>query len=210
MHQHSAAGQRGLGPAGSSSDPSSNSQDGDRIYLDFNASTPLALEVVATMAALLSERFGNPSSTHWAGTPARDAVESARLQVAMLIGCDPTEVFFISGGTESNNHALKGVFWVVRDQIRRPHFVTTQIEHPAVLEPCHFLEHLGAEVTYLPVDRFGRIDPDDVQRALRSETVLVSVMHANNEVGTLQPIAEVARIARERGVLSHSDAAESQ
>jgi len=165
----------------------------NRIYLDFNASTPLAPEVVAAMTPYLTEEFGNPSSTHWAGAAARDAVEAARLKVAMLIGCDPTEVVFTSGGTEADNYALLGAFFSARDRIKRPHVITTQIEHPAILEPCRFLERLGAEVTCLPVDRFGRIDPDDVRRAIRPETVLVSVMHANNEVGTLEPIAEVAQ-----------------
>jgi cysteine desulfurase len=181
----------------------------DRIYLDFNASTPLAPEVVAAMTPYLKEGFGNPSSTHWAGANARDAVETARLKVAMLVGCDPTEVVFTSGGTEADNYALLGVFFSARNRIDHPHFITTQIEHPAILEPCRFLERLGAEVTYLPVDHYGRIDPDDVRRAIRPETVLISVMHANNEVGTLEPIAEVAQIARERGVLSHTDAAQT-
>lgn len=181
----------------------------NRIYLDFNASTPLAPQVVAAMLPYLTEEFGNPSSAHWAGTAARDAVEAARLSVAMLIGCDPTEVVFTSGGTESNNCSLKGVFLSARKRIEHPHFITTQIEHPAILEPCRFLERLGARVTYLPVDREGRVDPDDVRRAIRPETILVSVMHANNEVGTLEPIAEVAQIARERGVLSHTDAAQT-
>ncbi len=181
----------------------------DRIYLDFNASTPLAPEVVAAMTPYLAEAFGNPSSLHWAGVPARDAVEKARSRVAMLIGCDPTEVVFTSGGTEANNTALKGVFFSLRKQCPRPHFITTQIEHPAILEPCRFLESLGAEVTYLPVDRYGRVDPGEVHKALRAETVLVSVMHANNEVGTLEPIAKIARIAREAGVLVHTDAAQT-
>jgi cysteine desulfurase len=179
------------------------------IYLDFNASTPLAPQVVAAMAPFLTEGFGNPSSPHWAGVPARDAVEAARMQVAMLIGCDPTEVVFTSGGTEANNHALKGVFFSAGRQFDRPHFITSQVEHPAILEPCRFLQRLGAEVTYLGVDRYGQIDPDEVRRAIRPETVLVSVMQANNEVGTLQPIAEIARIARDSGVLFHTDAAQS-
>ncbi|MFZ5830050.1 MAG: cysteine desulfurase family protein [Planctomycetota bacterium] len=181
----------------------------NRIYLDFNASTPLSPEVVEAMTPYLREEFGNPSSAHWAGAAAREAVESARLKVAMLIGCDPTEVVFTSGGTEADNCALLGVFFSARDRIDRPHFITTRIEHPAILEPCRFLERLGAEVTYLPVDRYGQIDPNDVRRAMRPETVLVSVMHANNEVGTLEPIAEIAQIARERGVLSHTDAAQT-
>ncbi|MEN6494675.1 MAG: cysteine desulfurase family protein [Thermoguttaceae bacterium] len=184
-------------------------QSTGRIYLDFNASTPLAPEVVAAMTPYLTDKFGNPSSTHWAGAAAHDAVEAARLKLAMLVGCDPTEVVFTSGGTESNNSALLGAFYSAKARIDRPHFITTQIEHPAILEPCRFLERLGAEVTYLPVDRYGRIDPDDVRRVIRSETVLISVMHANNEVGTLEPIAEIAEIARERDVLSHTDAAQT-
>jgi cysteine desulfurase len=185
---------------------------GRQIYLDFNASTPLAPEVVAAMTPLLTEAYGNPSGTHWAAAAARDAVEKARGQVAMLLGCDATEVVFTSGGTEANNHAIKGIYFA--DSARRgghrpPHVVTTRVEHPAVLEPCRFLERLGAEVTYLPVDRHGRVDPEDVRRSLRPETMLVSVMHANNEVGTLQPVAEVAEIAHARGVPVHTDAAQS-
>lgn len=179
----------------------------DRIYLDFNATTPIAHEVAAAMNQALTEPFGNPSSEHWAGRPARQAVEKARAQVAALLGCSPDEVVFTSGGSEANNHALKGVFFAHGGQ--GGHIITTQIEHPAVLNPCHFLERLGASVTYLPVDRFGKVDPDDVRRALTPRTILISVMHANNEVGTLQPISEISRIAHERGVLFHTDAAQS-
>ncbi|MHB0958193.1 MAG: cysteine desulfurase family protein [Pirellulaceae bacterium] len=204
-----AAGQRCLLPGINSEGAPSREPGANRIYLDFNASTPLAPEVLAAMAPYLTDEFGNPSSTHWAGVAARDAVEAARSKVAMLIGCDATEVIFTSGGTEANNYALKGVFFAARERIAHPHFITTQIEHPAVLEPCLFLKRLGAETTYVPVDRYGRIDPDDVRRAVRPETVLISVMHANNEVGTLEPIAEVAEIAPERGVLSHTDAAQT-
>jgi cysteine desulfurase len=178
-----------------------------RIYLDFNASTPLAPEVAAAMRAVLDAPYGNPSSDHWAGRPAREAVEKARSQVAGLLGCDASEVVFTSGGSESNNYALKGVFYA--RSITRPHIITTQVEHPAIINPCRFLERLGAAVTYLPVDAFGRIDPNDVRRALTPETILISVMHANNEVGTIQPIAEIGRIARERGILFHTDAAQS-
>lgn len=178
-----------------------------QIYLDFNATTPIAPEVAAAMNQALAERFGNPSSEHWAGLPARQAVEKARGQVAALLGCNPDEVVFTSGGSESNNHALKGVFFA---QVGRGgHIITTQVEHPAVLNPCRFLERLGASVTFLPVDGFGRVDPDNVRRALTSRTMLISVMHANNEVGTLQPISEIACISRERGILFHSDAAQS-
>lgn len=180
----------------------------ERIYLDFNASTPLADEVVAAMEPFLRTGFGNPSSLHWAGLPARDAVETARSRVAALLCCDATEVVFTSGGTEANNHAIKGVFFTKRGR-KQSHIITSPIEHPAILEPCRFLETLGCEVTRLPVDQHGLVDPDDVRRAIRPETILVSIMNANNEVGTIQPIDEIARIARERGVLSHTDAAQS-
>jgi cysteine desulfurase len=178
-----------------------------RIYLDFNATTPLAPEVAAVMRQALTDPFGNPSSGHWAGRPARQAVENARAQVAALLHCSSEKVVFTSGGSESNNHALKGVFFSQGGP--GAHIITTQIEHPAVLNPCHFLERLGASITYLPIDRFGRVDPDDVQKALTPRTILVSVMHANNEVGTLQPISDISRIARQRGVLFHTDAAQS-
>ena len=180
---------------------------GKRIYLDFNATTPIAPEVAAAISQALAGPFGNPSSEHWAGLPARQAVEKARTQVAAFLHCNSDEVVFTSGGSESNNHALKGVFFAHGGG--GGHIITTQVEHPAVLNPCRFLERLGASVTYLPVDRFGRVDPDDVRNALTSRTILISVMHANNEVGTLQPIPEIARIARESGILFHTDAAQS-
>ena len=178
-----------------------------RIYLDFNASTPLAPEVAAAMRAVLDRPFGNPSSDHWAGKPARAAVEKARAQVAGLLGCDASEVVFTSGGSEANNHALKGIFFARRTA--HFHIITTQVEHPAIIHPCRFLERLGAKVTFLPVDAFGRIDPEDVRRAVTPATALISVMHANNEVGTIQPIAEIGQIAREHGILFHTDAAQS-
>src|SRR5215831_1953231 len=179
----------------------------ERIYLDFNASTPLAPEVASAMEQVLRESFGNPSSEHWAGRPARNAVKKARVQISDLLGCNPQEVVFTSGGSESNNHALKGVFFANRKA--RAHLVTTQVEHPAIFSPCRFLERMGAEVTYLPVDGFGRVDPDDVRRAIRPHTILVSIMHANNEVGTIQPIADISSITREHGILFHTDAAQS-
>lgn len=178
-----------------------------RIYLDFNASTPVAPEVATRMRAVLGAPFGNPSSDHWAGKPAREAVERARTQVAGLLGCDAGEVVFTSGGSEANNHALKGIFFA--KSIAHPHIITTQIEHPAVINPCRFLERLGGKVTLLPVDAFGRVDPEDVRRAVTPNTILISVMHANNEVGTIQPIQEISRIAREHGILCHTDAAQS-
>lgn len=181
----------------------------DQIYLDFNATTPLADEVVEAMQPYLNEAYGNPSSLHWAGVPARDAIEVARSQVASLLCCDATEIVFTSGGTEANNHALKGNYFAKRSQIPTPHLIISQIEHPAILEPCRFLESLGAEVTRLPVDRYGQVSPDDVRQAIRSNTVLISIMHANNEVGTIQPIEEISKIAHEHGILCHTDAAQS-
>lgn len=179
-----------------------------RIYLDFNASTPIAAEVTTAMQEILdSSLFGNPSSDHWAGRPAHEAVEKARTQVATLLGCVPDEVVFTSGGSEANNQALKGTFFASRHG--HPHIITTQVEHPAILSPCRFLERLGAQVTLLPVDSFGRVDPDDVRRAVKPETILVSVMHANNDVGTIQPIAEISRVARELRIPFHTDAAQS-
>lgn len=177
------------------------------IYLDYNASTPIDPRVAAAMRPLLETAYGNPSSPHWAGAPARQALEAARAQVASSLGAEPDEIVFTSGGSEANNLALTGVFFSRRAQ--GDHIVTSQVEHPAVLEPCRFLERLGAQVTYLPVDRFGRVDPEDVRRAMRSSTVLVSLMHANNEVGTIQPIAACAEIAHAHGALFHTDAAQS-
>ena len=179
----------------------------ERIYLDFNASTPIAPEAAAAMRPFLSEHYGNPSSHHWAGAPARAAVERARSQVAALLGCSPDEIVFTSGGTEANNHSLKGVVYANRD--RGDHVITSAVEHPAIMQPLRFLEASGLEVTVLPVDRQGRVDPEDVRRALTPRTVLVTIMHANNEVGTVQAIAEIAAIARAAGVLVHTDAAQS-
>jgi cysteine desulfurase len=178
-----------------------------RIYLDYNASTPVAPEAAEAMRPFLSEHYGNPSSGHWASRPAKEALERARAQVAALLGAQPREIVFTSGGSESNNHALKGVYFAAGGP--GAHIVTTGIEHPAILNPCRFLERLGAAVTYVPVDRFGRVDPGDARRATRPETILISVMHANNEVGTIQPLTEISAIARERGILFHTDAAQS-
>src|SRR3990172_3020625 len=179
-----------------------------KIYLDFNASTPIAPEAVEAMRPFLTGHYGNPSSLHWAGAPAKEAVERARGQVAGILGCDPTEVVFTSGGSEANNHAILGVFFANRS--RGNHIVTTAVEHPATLEPCRFLERtLGARVTVLPVDRYGMVDPDDVRKAITPRTILITVMHANNEVGTIEPIPGIAAISREAGVVFHTDAAQS-
>ncbi len=177
------------------------------IYLDYNASTPIDAAVASVMRPFLEDHYGNPSSGHWAATTARSALETARGQVAALLGCHNDEIVFTSGGSEANNLALKGVFFALRD--KGDHIVTTRIEHPAIIEPCRFLEHLGARVTHLPVDGTGRIHPDDLRRAITPRTILVSIMHANNEVGTIQPIEDCARIAREHGILFHTDAAQS-
>lgn len=178
-----------------------------RIYLDYNASTPIDPAVAAAMQPFLEDHYGNPSSGHWAAATAKAALETARGQVAALLGCRSDEIVFTSGGSEANNLALKGVFFTLRD--KGDHIITTQIEHPAIIEPCRFLERLGARVTYLPVDGTGRIDPDDLRRTITPRTILVSLMHANNEVGTIQPIEDCTRIAREHGVLFHTDAAQS-
>jgi cysteine desulfurase len=177
------------------------------IYLDYNASTPVDPAVVAAMRPFLADHYGNPSSGHWASIEAKAALDTARSQVAALLGCHDDEIVFTSGGSEANNLALKGVFFALRD--KGDHIVTTRIEHPAIVEPCRFLERLGARVTYLPVDGTGRVDPDDLRNAITPRTILISVMHANNEVGTVQPIGDCARIAHEHGVVFHTDAAQS-
>jgi cysteine desulfurase len=177
------------------------------IYLDYNASTPIDPRVAAVMRPLLDGPFANPSATHPGGRAAHAVLDRARAQVAGLLGCGPDEIVFTSGGSEADNLALKGVFFALRD--RGEHIITTAVEHPAILEPLRFLERLGARVTVVPVDQTGMIDPEDVRRAITPRTILVSVMHANNEVGTIEPVAEVAAIAHEHGVLVHTDAAQS-
>ncbi|MGC9397541.1 MAG: cysteine desulfurase family protein [Anaerolineae bacterium] len=177
------------------------------IYLDYNATTPIAPEVAQAMKPYLYEHFGNPSSNHSYGTTARRAVEKARAQVAALLGCRPAEVIFTSGGTESNNYAIKGVALANAEQKR--HLITSAIEHPSVTEVCRWLESQGFQITTLPVDEHGLVDPTDLKRAITAETLLVSVMHANNEVGTLQPITALAEIAHAHGALMHTDAAQS-
>jgi cysteine desulfurase len=177
------------------------------IYLDYNASTPIDPRVAAIMQPLLDGPFANPSATHPGGRAARALLQRARGQVADLLGAGSDEIVFTSGGSEADNHALTGVFFALRE--RGDHIVTSAVEHPAILEPARFLERLGARITIVPVDRTGRVDPDDVRRAITPRTILVSVMHANNEVGTIQPIAEIAEIAHRKGVLVHTDAAQS-
>ncbi len=175
------------------------------IYLDFNATTPIDPEVVQAMLPYLEVEFGNPANSYPHGWRALEAVVNARRQVAESLGCFPEEVVFTSGATEANNTVIKGV----AHHFRAGQIITTAIEHPAVLAPCHWLAAQGFEVSIVPVDGQGRLDPDDVRRALTPRTILVSVMHANNETGTIQPVAEVGAITREAGVLLHTDAAQS-
>lgn len=184
------------------------------IYLDYNATTPVDPAVFAALAPYLQQHFGNPSSTHEFGKRAHEALTRARGQVADLLGAEPSEIVFTGGGSEASNLALKGVVFARAEAassrgLDGVHIVTSAVEHPATLEPCAFLRRLGCAITTLPVDRYGRVDPDAVRRALRPETVLVSIMHANNEVGTVQPIHEIAGIAHAHGALVHTDAAQS-
>lgn len=177
------------------------------IYLDHNATTPVAPEVLTAMLPYLGEHFGNPSSSHPYGVRARQAVMQAREAVAALIGAQPDEVIFTGSATEANNLALLGAARVAGPGKR--HLVVSAIEHPAVMVPAEYLKTLGWEVTTLPVDGYGRVDPEDFRRALRLDTFMVSVMHANNEIGTVQPIAELVEVVRGHGCLIHTDAAQS-
>jgi len=178
-----------------------------RIYLDHAATTPTHPEVLEAMAPFFSESFGNPSSIHFFGQESRVAVDEAREQIASLIGAQSEEIVFTSGGTEADNLALKGV--ALANRQRGNHIITTSIEHHAVLRSCGSLEELGFLVTYLSVDGHGLVDPDEVRKAVRPGTILVSIMHANNEVGTLQPVKDIASITRERGVHLHTDAVQT-
>ena len=177
------------------------------IYLDYNATTPIAREVADAMTPYLYEHFGNPSSPYAYGVTTKQAVEEARAQVAGLMGSDPSEIIFTSCATESNNYAIKGVALAGRE--RGNHIVTSAVEHPAVVEVCRWLEGQGFRITVLPVDQYGLVDPADLEEAITPETLLVTVMHANNEVGTIQPVAELAAIAHRHGALMHTDAAQS-
>lgn len=179
-----------------------------QIYLDYNATTPIAPSVQEAMLPFLTEHYGNPSSSHAIGRASYEAVEDARGRVASLVGADREEIIFTSGGTESNNLALKGVFFGPKPTLSG-HLVISAFEHPAVAEPARWLEKWGVEVTRVPCDRQGMIDPSEVEDALRPDTRLVSIMHANNEIGTVQPLREISHLCHERGVLVHTDAAQS-
>ncbi len=171
-----------------------------RIYMDHNATTPLREEVLEAMLPYLRDEFGNASSLHAFGIRARRAVETAREQVAAALGAQPREIIFTGCGTEADNQAIKGVAFANRS--KGDYVITSRVEHKAVLETCEYLEKQGFRVTYLPVDKYGLVSPDDVAQAITDRTILVSVMFANNEVGTIQPIAEIAQVCRERGSIS--------
>jgi cysteine desulfurase len=183
------------------------SQSHSFIYLDHNATTPVDPSAAAAMMPFIQEEFGNPSSPYPLGTRAKDRLEQCRQEVAMLLGCKRHEVVFTSGGSESNNMVLKGIV-----DLRNPanfHIITSAVEHPAIINPLRFLEELGVGVTVLPVDALGLVDPADVARAIRPQTSLISIMLANNETGTLQPIREISQLAKEHGIPLHTDAAQA-
>jgi cysteine desulfurase len=179
----------------------------ERIYMDYAATTPVHPEVVKAMVPYFTEIYGNPSSLHSCGQEARAGMEGARLKLAGFIGAGPEEIVFTSGGTESDNHALKGVAYA--NESKGSHIIISSVEHHAVLETCRFLESRGFKISVLPVDNYGMVDPYDVKKAITSKTILVSIMHANNEVGTIQPISEIGKITREAGVYLHTDAVQT-
>lgn len=179
----------------------------NRIYLDHAATTPVSKAVLDAMLPFFTDSFGNASSVYGTGREARKAVETARRQVAAAIGAEPRDILFTGGGSESDNLAVKGTAFALQEKGK--HIITTAVEHPAVLNTCRWLEKQGFEVTYIMPDAEGRIDPEDVRNAVREDTVLISVMAANNEIGTLEPVEEIGRIAREKGVVFHIDAVQA-
>jgi cysteine desulfurase len=178
-----------------------------RIYLDYAATTPCDTRVLEVMLPYFTHKFGNASTLYSYGQEAKIALEDSREKIAKVLNADSSEIVFTSGGTESNNTALKGVAYALKD--KGDHIITSQIEHHAIIEPCKFLEREGFKVTYIPVDKFGIVDPLDVRKAITKKTILVSIMHANNEIGTIQPIKEIGRITREAGVYFHTDAVQT-
>jgi cysteine desulfurase len=177
------------------------------VYLDYNATTPVDPEVAKEMIPYIESIFGNPSSSYSIGRSNKDAVEKARAQVAQLINCHPEEIYFTSCATESNNHAIKGIAWA--NSTKGRHIITSDIEHPAVTEVCKHLSLQGFEITSLPVDQYGRVNPKDVKNAIRKDTILITIMHANNEVGTIQPIQKISAIAQQKNIVFHTDASQS-
>ena len=178
-----------------------------KIYLDYAATTPTDPEVVKAMLPYFTDRFGNPSSLHSFGQEAKEATEGARESVASFIGAKPEEIVFTSGGTESNNFTLKGIAYANKN--KGNHIITSAIEHHAITEPCKFLEKLGFKVSYLKVDKYGLVDPQDVEKAVTDKTILISIMQANNEIGVIQPIQEIGRIAKEKDIYFHTDAVQT-
>lgn len=178
-----------------------------KVYLDHNATTPVHPEVRKAIEPYLDDQFGNPSSIHWAGRDVRKGVEDAREEIASFFGCQPLEVVFTSSGTESDNLAIKGIAY--RKGNAGKHIITSQVEHPAVINTCRFLETQGFRVTYVPVNRYGIVEPDSIRDALAGDTILVSVMYANNETGDIMPVPEIGAIAREAGVVMHTDAVQA-
>ena len=177
------------------------------IYLDFNATTPIDKEVADEMISVIQQHYGNPSSSYEIGRYSKKSIEKARKQVASLINAQPEEIIFTSCATESNNIAIQGIAFA--NQAKGKHIITSAIEHPAVIEVCKYLESIGFEITYLPVNALGRLNPQDIETAIRPDTILITIMHANNEVGTIQPISEIAVVAKQKNILFHTDAAQS-
>jgi len=178
-----------------------------RIYLDYAATTPTDPEVIKTMEPFLFDKFGNPSSIHSFGQEAKKAIEDSREKLALFLGAKPEEIIFTSGGTESDNFAIFGVAYALEK--KGNHIITTAIEHHAVTEPCKFLQKRGFKVSYVSVDKFGLVSPQDIKKTITDKTILISVMHANNEIGTIQPIAEIGKIARGKGIYFHTDAVQT-
>ena len=178
-----------------------------RVYMDHNATTPVHPEILEAMMPFFRDQFGNPSSIHWAGREVKSALDEAREKVAALLKANPQEILFTSGGTESDNMAIKGVAYSLKEKGR--HIITSRVEHHAVLHTCQFLEKAGYEVTYLPVDSEGLINPENLRRAIRPDTILITIMMANNETGTISPFQEIGEVAREKGVVFHTDAVQA-
>lgn len=179
----------------------------NRIYLDNAATTPIRSEVLNSMMPFFDNRFGNPSALYSYGQEAKKAIEEARDKVAAAIGASADEIFFTSGGTESDNWALKGAAYALKD--KGNHIITSSVEHHAILHTCQYLESQGFEITYLPVDEYGLVDPNDLKKAIKDNTILVSIMYANNEIGTIEPIEELVKVAHDKGVLFHTDAVQA-
>jgi len=179
-----------------------------RIYLDHAATTPVHPKVVKAILPFFAERFGNASTLYSYGQEAKEAMEDARRKIAALIGAKASrEIIFTSGGTESDNFAICGIAWA--NQNKGDHIITSSVEHHAVLNTCKFAEKRGFKFTYLPVDKYGLVDPEDVKKAITNKTILITIIQANNEVGTIEPIAEIGKIAREKGIYFHTDAVQS-